>query len=146
MQKLTLKKVIKANRKALEEGTLGALSQSGVKGAIGGCMYEYPDGRHCAIGSALNKTTIKAVKDADENTSIVNNLESGGFIKLEGSKKQKNITRFLQNLHDRWALVQNCSAEWAEVPAEFETLLQIAGGKVNRQVFELALSLAEKYA
>lgn len=105
-QKLTYAKVLKACRKAWENGTL--LARAMYEGRINYAQcryvsYLYVDGVEkefrCAIGAALNKTVIAQIKSTVDNGISVGNLAGNYYI--EADPHDLRLMTELQYLHDK---------------------------------------------
>ncbi len=95
MQHLTLRDVVTACRKALDDATLGALKHHS-------CEYDYGDGFHCAVGAALTNETLSLIRDRGLNKDPIQRLTACyGIIEI-GPYDLEKIS-VLQDLHDSWA-------------------------------------------
>lgn len=94
MIRISIRKLIDGNRKALAEGTLGALNRQSQ------CFYEYPNGCRCGIGTAFSNYAIGRLKKKRVNDRGVNRLVSAGLVEFEDF----SVAEAIQELHDHWAL------------------------------------------
>jgi hypothetical protein len=100
MQHLTNEHLRESCRRAIQEGTLGALTHRSEG------KYLYDDGSKCAIGCALDLPTLEAVLAAEQVSMartngylIVSNLVAQGLITCENPL----FAAYLQQVHDGWA-------------------------------------------
>lgn len=97
-QHLTIVDVIQANRKALEEGTLGALKRR-TQG-----QYLYHDQCRCAIGTALSKEALSRTTELEKQTNEYLTVEQlAGYNIIQVSADEMSWMTELQIRHDRWA-------------------------------------------
>jgi hypothetical protein len=106
-QRLTVKAVKSAARKALADGRL--MAQHPVK-AKRQCVYVGGKDCGCAIGVALNKTTRAAIVKHDAsvqpgdviNTMYLSRIRNDGLVAIE--QHEYPTLRSIQGFHDAWAI------------------------------------------
>lgn len=107
-QKLTYAKVLKACRKAWEDGTLLARAMYDGRITAAQCKYvshlyvdgiEEPQEFRCAIGAALNLKILAQIQTTSLNGCSVGNLASDGYIEAE--PHELRLMTELQYLHDK---------------------------------------------
>ena len=103
MQHLTLQDVVTACRRALEDGTLGALRHES-------CEYDYGDGYHCAVGVALTDDTLSVIQERGCNDEEVAHLIHAGIITIK--ENDLDDIRDLQIDHDKWASPRKSNEFW----------------------------------
>lgn len=133
---ITIQKIIDCNRKALKDGTLGALHGLPVR-------YQNDDGVHgCAIGVCLSRSEISDIKALGFNMGSVK-LIMGAGITFENFE----IAAITQTIHDAWAgnriyrRAPGLGRTKDEVVLAFED--QLVDNRVDRPVFEAWLDLLE---
>lgn len=98
VQILTAAEIKAANRKALEDGTLGALKNNTGR-------YVYEDGCRCAIGVTLNNDTLEKVAEIERLRGSylrIYALKREGIIEIK-DEAESSWAAILQTLHDEWA-------------------------------------------
>lgn len=118
VQHLTLQDVVTACRKALEDGTLGALRHHS-------CQYDYGDGYHCAVGVALTTDTLSIIRDKNLNLVSLESLLNLRILKID-REDFRDIER-LQVRHDGWVDTLASNRE------EFEIELARCESKLSEQ-------------
>jgi hypothetical protein len=93
-QHITNKQIIEANRRALANGTLGAVN--GYKD----CQYIYSDGSRCAIGQCLTQESLDTILTHRSNGQRIEVIQRLNFITFEDN----DVARFTQMVHDQWTM------------------------------------------
>lgn len=91
---LTIRDLIDADRRYLDEGKLGAQTDTF---GIRKCFYDYRDGRRCAVGAVLPERTLTRIHRDGLNNQPVKLLKRR--VKMENF----NVFAITQYIHDSWA-------------------------------------------
>lgn len=147
MQHITNRDIVDANRRALTDGTLGAVQ------GFEYCSYDYGYGVRCAIGVVLNHESMAKVESWDLNSMSVNALVGKSrtndvpFVEFEDIK----VAKLTQNLHDAWAEERGLKplSDWnvtLDIPIMIDFMLKKNISKdalINRELFEKWLDYVE---
>lgn len=101
-QTITLAELVAANRKAIEDDTLGALNNNN-------CQYRYmnakgdPTGEACSIGVALNDKAHSKVRRLGYNSCGFELLVRTKVVEVVGHHNAYELALNMQRLHDAWA-------------------------------------------
>lgn len=114
MQTLTVKEVIAACRRGLEDGTL--LAEAKERGDVTSdqCVYYDRNGHYCAIGIALTKDTLA---DLNGTNPSVFGLDPNI---INFTIDNLNKLNFIQQTHDDWMKGVGTKSEFIEALDELE--------------------------
>jgi len=111
-QVLTAAKVRAAARKAYREGKLTAQHPDPENRV---CIYDGGDGYHCAIGAALSKKTLRALRASHSMSCTVRALWNKGFVDIPEQDRAQVMQ--IQVEHDNWASAAALTEDPAKVVA-----------------------------